>query len=128
MCGRWLGSFQTEAWLLVLDKGATEQGLSVTLAPAEREGLLHAANKKRWKPLWKQRLIVGTLVLADVFLALVVWGVAAFGKSIWGPGELSEVAVAAIVPSVMVWVGLRTLLGLYPGYGLDSAERLRRHA
>jgi Undecaprenyl-phosphate galactose phosphotransferase WbaP len=119
--------FPTEVWLLVLDKGATEQGLSVTLAPAEHEGLLHATSKKRWKPAWKQRLIVGTLVLADVFLALVVWGAAAFGKSIWGSGELSEVAVAAIVPSVMVWVVLRALLGLYPGYGLDSADRLRRH-
>jgi len=25
------------------------------------------------------------------------------------------------------WVGLRALLGLYPGYGLDSVEQLRRH-
>src|SRR4028118_510628 len=118
MCGRWVGFFQTEVRLLVLDRGATEQRLSVTLARAEREGLLHATNKKRWRPVWKQRLIVVTLVLADVFLALLVWGVAAFGKSIWGPAELSEVAIAAIVPSVMVWVGLRALLGLYPGYGL----------
>ena len=85
-------------WLLVLDSGATEQRLSVTLAPAEREGLLHATNKKRWKPVWKQRLIVGTLVLADVFLALVVWGAAAFGKSVWGHAELSGVAVATILP------------------------------
>src|SRR5215203_4363151 len=99
----------------MLDRGATEQGLSATLAPAEREGLLHATNKKRWKPVWKQRLIVGTLVLADVFSALVVWGTAAFGKSIWGPGDLSAVALASIVPSVIVWVVLRTLLGLYPG-------------
>jgi Undecaprenyl-phosphate galactose phosphotransferase WbaP len=119
--------FQTEVWLLVLDRGATELRSSATLAPAEREGLLHATHKKRWKPVWKQRLIIGTLVLADVFFALVVWGAAAFGKSIWGPAELSEVAVAAIVPCVTVWVGLRALLGLYPGYGLDSAERLRRH-
>ena len=111
----------------MLDRGATEQVSSATLAPAEREGLPHATNKKRWKPVWKQRLIVGTLVLGDVFLALVVWGVAAFGKSIWGPGELSDIALASIVPSVLVWVVLRTLLGLYPGYGLDSAERLRRH-
>src|SRR5215216_7964970 len=119
--------FRKEARLLVLDRGAAEQGLSATLAPAEHERLPRATNKKRWKTVWTQRLIAGTLVLADVFIALVVWGAAAFGKSIWGPGELSEVAVAAIVPSVMVWVGLRTLLGLYPGYGLDSAERLRRH-
>ena len=78
-------------------------------------------------PVWKQRLIVGTLVLSDVVLALVVWGVAYVGQGIWGRGELTGVAVAAIVPSVMVWIGLRALLGLYPGYGVDSAESLRRH-
>jgi Undecaprenyl-phosphate galactose phosphotransferase WbaP len=111
----------------VLDRGAAEQGSSATLAPVEHERLPRATNKKRWKTVWKQRLIAGTLVLADVFIALMVWGTAAFGKSFWGPKELSEVAIAAIVPSVMVWVVLRMLLGLYPGYGLDSAERLRRH-
>ena len=113
--------------MLVLDRGVDEQELSVTLAPAEREVLVNAKNKGRWKPVLKQRLIVGILVLADMFLALVVWGAAAFGKSILGPGVLSDVAVGAIAPSVVVWVGLRALLGLYPGYGLDSAERLRRH-
>ena len=100
----------------------------MTLAPTEHARLLNATtNKKRWKPVWKQRLIIGTLALSDVFLALVVWGVAYVGQRIWGHGELSGVAVAAIVPSVIVWVGLRALLGLYPGYGLDSAESLRRH-
>jgi Undecaprenyl-phosphate galactose phosphotransferase WbaP len=97
------------------------------LTPTEHERLLHATTQKRWKPVWKQRLIVGALVLSDVFLALVVWGVAYVAQRIWGHGELSEVAAAAIVPSVMVWIGLRALLGLYPGYGWDSAERLRRH-
>jgi hypothetical protein len=29
---------------------------------------------------------------------------------------------------VALWVGLRALLGLYPGYGLDQEEKLRRHA
>jgi Undecaprenyl-phosphate galactose phosphotransferase WbaP len=120
-------SFRTEVRLLVLDRSDAEQRLSVTLDTTEHERLLHATNKKRWSPIWKQRLIIGTLVLSDVFLALVVWGVAYVGQRIWGHGELSEVAVATIVPSVMVWIGLRALLGLYPGYGLDSAERLRRH-
>src|SRR5215218_969294 len=101
--------------------------LSVTATPVEHEHLLQVASKKRWKPVWKQRLIVGTLVLSDVLLALVVWGVAYVGQGIWGRGELTGVAVAIIVPSVMVWIGLRALLGLYPGYGVDSAERLRRH-
>src|SRR5215218_10737935 len=120
--------FRTEVGPVVLDRSDAEQGLSVTLAPTEHARLLNATtNKKRWKPVWKQRLIIGTLALSDVFLALVVWGVAYVGQRIWGHGELSGVAVASIVPSVIVWVGLRALLGLYPGYGLDSAESLRRH-
>jgi FlaA1/EpsC-like NDP-sugar epimerase len=112
----------------MLDRSDAEQRLSVTLAPTKHARLLHATNKKRWKVVWKQRLIVGTLVLTDVFLAFVVWGAAYVGQGIWGRGEPSGVAIAAIVPSVMVWVGLRALLGLYLGYGLDSPERLRRHA
>src|SRR5688500_2000788 len=117
-----VGFFRTEVWLLMSDRSDAEQRLSVTLAPTEHARVLHATNKQRWKPVWKQRLIVGTLVLSDVFLALVVGGIAYVGQSIWGHGELSEVAVAAIVPSVVVWIGLRAVLGLYPGYGVDSAE------
>jgi Undecaprenyl-phosphate galactose phosphotransferase WbaP len=111
----------------VSDRSDAEQSPSVMLAPTEHGRLLHATTQKRLKPVWKQRLIVGTLVLSDLFLTLVVWGVAYVGQGILGHGELTEVALAAIVPSVMVWIGLRTLLGLYPGYGLDSVERLRRH-
>ena len=110
----------------VSDRSVTKPRLSVTPTPVEHE-LLQVASKKCWKPVWKQRLIVGTLVLSDVILALVVWGVAYVGQGNWGHGELTAVAVAAIVPSVMVWIGLRALLGLYPGYGVDSAETLRRH-
>ena len=108
------------------DRSDAEQSPSVMLAPTEHGRLLHATTQKRLKLVWKQRLIVGTLVLSDVFLALVVWGVAYVGQGILGHGELSGVAVAAIVPSVVVWIGLRALLELYPGYGLNSAESLRR--
>ena len=71
--------------------------------------------------------MVGILVLSDALLALVVWGAAYLAQGIWGRGELTEVAVATIAPSIAVWVGLRALLGLYPGYGLDPVETLRRH-
>jgi Undecaprenyl-phosphate galactose phosphotransferase WbaP len=111
----------------VSDRSDANRRLSVTLASARAELMLPAVNRKRWKALWKQRLIVGTLVLSDVFFGLVVWGAAYVVQGIWGHGDLSEVAIAAIMPSVMVWVALRALLGLYPGYGLNSAERLRRH-
>ncbi|MCA1606981.1 MAG: hypothetical protein LC775_16275, partial [Acidobacteria bacterium] len=36
-------------------------------------------------------------------------------------------AMVVGVFAVAVWIGLRSLMGLYPGYGLSSAERLRRH-
>jgi hypothetical protein len=29
--------------------------------------------------------------------------------------------------AVAVWIGLRSSIGLYPGYGLSAEERLRRH-
>jgi Undecaprenyl-phosphate galactose phosphotransferase WbaP len=39
---------------------------------------------------------------------------------------LSDVAVVGIATNVVVWVGVRALLGLYPGYGLNRVEELRR--
>jgi Undecaprenyl-phosphate galactose phosphotransferase WbaP len=82
---------------------------------------------KRRTPVWKQQLTVLTLVLTDVLLAFLFWGTAYVIHGFRGQGELTEVALAAITPSVALWVALRALLGLYPGYGLDSVERLRRH-
>ncbi|QYJ15067.1 hypothetical protein Rxycam_00879 [Rubrobacter xylanophilus DSM 9941] len=75
----------------------------------------------------RQRFAVAGLIAADVALAAAVWGVALGLQGLWGRGGPSEVAVAAIAPSVVVWVGMRALLGLYPGYGLDAVQRLRRH-
>ena len=66
-------------------------------------------------------------MLSDVLLAISVSLVAAVLQEMWGNGTLSNVAAAAMVPVIAVWVGLRTLLGLYPGYGMDSVEELRRH-
>ena len=73
-----------------------------------------------------RRISAFGLILSDLVLASVIWGVALLLKVVWGEGELSRVAVAGIVPNVAVWVGLRALLGLYPGYGIDEAEALRR--
>src|SRR5829696_6882313 len=44
-----------------------------------------------------------------------------------GPRTLSGVAVGSAVHAIAVWVALRALLGMYPGYGLDAVEELRRH-
>jgi hypothetical protein len=30
-----------------------------------------------------------------------------------------------VVPATAIWVAIRALLGLYPGYGLNSVEQLR---
>ena len=45
----------------------------------------------------------------------------AFGRS-----ELSAISIASATANLGVWVGLRALLGLYPGYGLNYVEELRR--
>jgi Undecaprenyl-phosphate galactose phosphotransferase WbaP len=81
----------------------------------------------RWGSAWRQPLVVTSQILSDVLVAVLIYMVAYALQSVWGGDRLSEVARAAIVPSIAVWIGLRALLGLYPGYGLDSVERLRRH-
>src|SRR5215216_4772332 len=75
--------------------------------------------------LWGQRLIVLALIFSDVVLALDVWGLASvFHRSFLG--EPSAATVAGIIVGTLAWIGLLALLGLYPGYGLDQAEELRR--
>jgi Undecaprenyl-phosphate galactose phosphotransferase WbaP len=59
-------------------------------------------------------------------LAILIWLVAFQLQSVWGRGELSGISGAAVAANVGVWIGLRGLLGLYPGYGLAPADELRR--
>jgi Undecaprenyl-phosphate galactose phosphotransferase WbaP len=92
-----------------------------------REQLRVGAGELRWGPPWRQRLVVTSLVFSDILVAVLICTLAYALQSVWGEGRLSEVARAATVPSIAVWIGLRALPGLYPGYGLDSVERLRRH-
>lgn len=66
------------------------------------------------------------MMSSDVLLACLVWGAALAMQNAWGQGPLSGISTATIVPSVVAWVGSRALLGLYPGYGLDPVEELRR--
>ncbi len=99
--------------------------LVTTFVPAEYEWL-SAAGTKRWKTVWKQRLIVIALIFSDVLLALLVWEAAYVLQGVWGQGEPSDIAVGTIGPCIAVWVALRALLGLYPGYGWDGVEELRR--
>lgn len=71
-------------------------------------------------------LTVLALIFSDTLLALLVWGVASAVQKVWGHGPLSEVAVAGIATNVVMWVGVRAVFGLYPGYGLNQVEELRR--
>jgi Undecaprenyl-phosphate galactose phosphotransferase WbaP len=66
--------------------------------------------------------------LSDILLAFLIWGAASLPNSVLERGELTDLAVVGIVPNVGVWVGLRALLGLYPGYGMDAVEELRRQS
>jgi Undecaprenyl-phosphate galactose phosphotransferase WbaP len=88
---------------------------------------LSVVSTGRWRAVRKRWLVPAGLVLSDVLLALLIWKVASVLQGIWGRGALSEIASATAVSAIAVWVALRALLGLYPGYGLDSVEQLRRH-
>lgn len=101
-------------------------GGSIATKHAEPPAVVAAATK-RWKAIWKQRLVAASLVFSDILLALFVWEVASLLQDAWGRGPLSVTSVASTVPVTVVWVGLRASFGLYPGYGLDAVEWLRRH-
>ena len=76
----------------------------------------------------RRSLVVSTLVLSDILLALMTWQAASVLQGALGHGQVSAIASASIVPNVVAWVGLRAVLGLYPGYGLDAVEELRRQS
>ena len=68
------------------------------------------------------------LLASDVLLAFAMWAVAFVLDFVLGRGVLSGGTIVSIAPSVVTWVWLRAALGLYPGYGLNRAEELRRQA
>ncbi len=73
------------------------------------------------------------MLLSDALLAVLVWLAAYELQSIWGRWETFSgqrgLQTAMVVGgfAAAVWIGLRSLMGLYPGYGLSSERRLRRH-
>lgn len=98
----------------------------VTTTPMEQprqERLRVAWGRKK---ALSQRLIALTMISSDIVLALMLWEIATLVQGIWGRGELSVVQVIVIAPDIAVWIGLRAMLGLYPGYGLNAPEELRR--
>jgi len=81
---------------------------------------------RNWEVPQRRSLAVLVLILADVALALAIWLAALIVQGVLGRGELTQLAIASIVPNIVAWMGLRAVLGLYPGYGLDQVEELRR--
>ena len=75
---------------------------------------------------WRQKTANLVLVLSDVVLALAVWEAAILIRAAWSIGPVSDVTVAGVLPGVAVWVVLRAFLGLYPGYGFNAVDELRR--
>ena len=78
-----------------------------------------------------QRISTLVLIFSDVVLALAVWGVAILIRAAWGTSTIAGVlptnTVAGVLP-VAVWVALRAVLGLYPGYGINAVDELRRES
>lgn len=74
----------------------------------------------------RRALVTFALVSSDAILALAAWQMAFLLQSLLGNGPLSGISLVSMVPNVIVWIGLRAVLGLYPGYGLSQVEDLRR--
>jgi hypothetical protein len=78
-----------------------------------------------------RRIASLVLIFSDVVLALAVWGVAIVVRAAWGTATIAGVlptnTIAGVLP-VAVWVVLRAVLGLYPGYGLNAVDELRRQS
>jgi Undecaprenyl-phosphate galactose phosphotransferase WbaP len=82
----------------------------------------------RWAKSGRQSLVASVLIASDILLALAIWQAAFVLQGVfWEQSSLSGLAVfGVVVPNVVVWVGLRAMLGIYPGYGLGQVEELRR--
>jgi Undecaprenyl-phosphate galactose phosphotransferase WbaP len=104
---------------------------NVHIVPAQRlaghSGRDPSLPQKREKAR-RQWLVVLTLLLSDVLLAGLLWGLAVvlYGALGQGPLLAGTALLAYVATNTVVWVGMRALLSLYPGYGLNSAEELRR--
>ncbi len=76
---------------------------------------------------WRQKTTNLVLGFSDVVLALVVWEAAILIRAVWTTGPVSGTTIlAGVLPGVAVWMVLRAFSGLYPGYGLNAVDELRR--
>jgi Undecaprenyl-phosphate galactose phosphotransferase WbaP len=91
---------------------------------AKRESS-HANSIEDQASLRRRPFVVPILLLSDALLALVVWGAALLVQDVWGYGAPTQLAYISVAANILVWIILRALLGLYPGYGIDEAQELR---
>lgn len=75
---------------------------------------------------WRLRSANLALMLSDMAFSLLVWEAVILARAAWSVGPVSVPTLATIIPGVAVWIVLRALVGLYPGYGLSAVEELRR--
>src|SRR5919199_5976022 len=74
-----------------------------------------------------QGLVIIALIFSDILLAALFWGLGLLLQGLWGRGEVNpELSVALAGSTITVWVAMRAVVGLYPGYGMSPAEELRR--
>ena len=94
--------------------------------PAAQQAQTHTL-PERPRRLWVRPLVVLALVLSDVLFASLFWGLGLLPQNLWTEEPLSASTVFVLMlPNTAVWIGMRALMGLYPGYGLSSPEELRR--
>ena len=97
--------------------------------PARSANVQSVMLSKKRERAWKQRLTVPVLILSDLLLTPLLWGLALVLYSTWGQEPpLAGPTATYMLASTVVWIGLRALVGLYPGYGLAPAEELRRQS
>lgn len=108
-----------------ITRGATETVRQPLEAPFEvtsrSRGLLMRCIRAR-----RHQLVALLLMLSDALFAFLVWKGATSSLNLWGEGASAVVSGATVASNVAVWVVLRYLVGLYPGYGLEQTEELRR--
>lgn len=113
----------------VMEQRTVEQRLVAVLTPAGENETSKAKPAGRWRGAIRQQLGTAALVCSDALLALLVWEAEYLLEGFLAPTVVPHgIAIAGVLPIIAAWIGLRALLGLYPGYGLDPVEELRRHA
>ena len=71
-------------------------------------------------------IVVLSLLLCDVLVGLGCLYAAIAVNTVWHGGSFAnQDLLVGVAPSMALWIVLRLLLGLYPGYGADPAQDLR---